>query len=72
MAKAKKKKVTSSKKRAAADKSFKIVRENTPFMSYRITDQTIYWAILFVYIFALSLWVLNIQIDTLKILESIQ
>lgn len=62
----------SAPKKAAVAKSFKIGKDSSDFMSFRITDQTIYWSILFIYILALSLWVLNIQIDTLRILDSIQ
>lgn len=71
-AKAKAKKKVSASKKVKSDNSFSMLKESSPFMSFKITDQTIYWSILFIYIFALSLWVLNIQIDTLKILNSIQ
>ncbi|HPF30771.1 MAG TPA: hypothetical protein PLO25_00455 [Candidatus Saccharibacteria bacterium] len=74
MVKAKKKKIVKAKvaKKVASDNSFKIIKDKTPFMTYKITDQTIYWAILFIYIFALSLWVLNLQIDTMEILNNLQ
>lgn len=56
---------------AVAVRSFQIVKEKTPFMTYQVTQQTIYWAILFVYIMILSLWILNIQLDTLRIIDKI-
>ena len=74
MVKAKKKKIVKAKvaKKVASDNSFKIIKDKTPFMTYKITDQTIYWAILFIYIFALSLWVLHLQIETLEIINNMQ
>lgn len=58
-------------KKVVKDNSFQVIGERTPFMTFKVTEQTIYWGVLFVYIFALSLWVLNIQLDILRILESI-
>ena len=52
-------------------KSFKIVQDRTPFLTYQITQQTVYWTVLFIYILILSLWILNIQLDTLRIIEKI-
>ena len=66
-----KKKKKSVSKKSSKIKSFKQSKETTPFMSFVITKQTAYWVILFVLIFVLALWVLNIQLDTLRILESI-
>ncbi len=60
------------KTKSSSDKSFKMINEQHPFMTFKITDQTIYWSILFIVIMALSLWVLNIQIDTIRILDRIQ
>jgi hypothetical protein len=58
-------------KKSTEAKSFVIGKESSPFMSFRVTNQTIYWAILFIYILLLSLWVLNIQMDTIQIINSI-
>jgi hypothetical protein len=52
-------------------KSFQRVKEQSVFMSYQITQQTIFWGILFIYIMILSLWILNIQLDTLRIIDRI-
>jgi hypothetical protein len=52
-------------------KSFKITKEKVPFVTYQITEQTILWIVLLVYIMALSIWILNIQMDTLRIIEKI-
>ena len=59
------------KAKATQPESFKLQREPRRFLTFKVTDQTIYWAILLVYIMGLSLWVLNIQIDTYHILDSI-
>ena len=73
---AKKVKKVALKKRSTAKKStkpvnFKVCREKFPFMSFRFTQQTFYWVILLALIFALSLWVLKIQLDTTEIINSI-
>lgn len=59
------------KSKALVVKSFQIVKDRTPFMSYQVTQQTVFWAILFIYIMILSLWILNIQLDTLRIIDKI-
>ncbi|NCQ54568.1 hypothetical protein COV88_01000 [Candidatus Saccharibacteria bacterium CG11_big_fil_rev_8_21_14_0_20_41_19] len=64
-------KATPRKAKAVAFKSFQLVKEKTPFMTYQVSQQTIYWAILFIYIMILSLWILNIQLDTLRIIDKI-
>lgn len=58
-------------KKVAKLKTFKLYKEQTPFLSFKFTMQTMYWFILLVLIFALSLWVLSIQLKTASILESI-
>ena len=65
-----------SKKQPKAKKStkpvtFKISREKSPFFTFKFTEQTVYWIILLALIFALSLWVLKIQLDTTEIINSI-
>ena len=64
-------KKSSPKKKNEEYKTFAIQPEKHPFMSFHVSDQTIYWAILLLYIMGLSLWVLNIQIDTCRILENV-
>lgn len=68
-------KKTSVKKSVAkkvTNASFKVGRETTPFKTYKITEQTIYWGVLVVYILLLSLWILKIQVDTLNIVDQIE
>ncbi len=52
--------------------SFKVAKDTKPFVSYRITEQTVYWSILLILILILSLWVLNIQINISDLLDSIK
>lgn len=52
--------------------SFKLSPETSPFVSFRITDQTVYWSILLILILVLALWVLQIQVNISDILDSIK
>ncbi len=52
-------------------KSFKVGKDSKPFMSFKVTDQTIYWSILLIMVLALSLWVLQIQINITDTINSI-
>lgn len=52
-------------------KSFSIYKNKEPFVSFKITQQTIYWAILLSLVLILFLWILNIQIDTIRAVSNI-
>ena len=65
------KKVVTKSKKPIKYESFKISREKAPFTAFRFTEQTLYWTILLVVIFALSLWVLHIQMDLIDLINSI-
>lgn len=54
-----------------AVKSFRVSPDTRPFVSFQITKQTVYWAILLGFILVLFLWILNIQLDILRITDSI-
>jgi len=58
-------------KKSAKMESFKLSKSKTPFVSFKITKQTIYWAVLLTLIFILFIWVLNIQIDTIRAVNNI-
>jgi hypothetical protein len=58
-------------KKASKMQSFHLSKEANRFLSFKLTEQTIYWIILLVLILGLSLWVLNIQLRTTDILNSI-
>jgi len=64
--------VSAKSKKSAEFESFHLGKEKTPFMTFRITDQTIYWSILLIYIMLLVLWISNIQLETLRIIENIK
>ena len=66
------KKSTARKPKTAALESFKVSKEPYPFMSFHVTDQTVYWSILLILILLLGLWVINIQINISNILNSIK
>jgi hypothetical protein len=68
--------MATKKKRASSKKSIKLesfqaCNETAPFISLRVTEQTVYWSVLLVYVLVLSLWILNIQLQTLEIINSI-
>jgi len=67
------KKVTAVKaKKVAKPQSFKLSNESGPFVSFRVTEQTVYWSILLIYIMLLVLWISNIQLETMRIIDTIK
>ena len=60
------------KPRNVAMQSFKLSKEKVPFVSFKITDQTIYWSALLILVLLLGLWVVNIQINISDILNAIK
>ncbi|MDN5275745.1 MAG: hypothetical protein JWN33_394 [Candidatus Saccharibacteria bacterium] len=64
------KKKTASKK-APALQSFKLTKEPRPFVSFRPNKQTLYWAILLVFILVTQLWVLKLQLEIVDLTDSI-
>lgn len=52
-------------------KDFKISKEPYPFMTFKITEQTLYWFVMLSLVFCLALWVLSLQLKTTEIIESI-
>lgn len=53
-------------------KSFKVSNEAGPFVSFKVTDQTVYWSILLLLILLLFLWVLSIQVNISDLLNSMK
>lgn len=69
------KKKTSKKKAAAKvdeSQSFRIVPETKPFLSFKITRQTVYWIILVMVIVALQLWIVKMQLDIANVIDALQ
>ena len=73
MAKSKKSAKSPKKARKVVKKvvAFKVAKEKTPFMTFKLTEQTFYWFVMLSLIFCLALWVLSIQLKTTEILESL-
>jgi hypothetical protein len=60
------KRVTASKKsKVVSEQSFKLSREPVPFMTYKITKQTMYWLVLLLVILILEVWILQMQFKAL-------
>jgi hypothetical protein len=54
-------KSTSRASKAAELQSFRVVKQQEPFLSFKVTVQTLYWLILAGAVLLLGLWVLNIH-----------
>lgn len=66
-----------SKKKGAATSnshrlfSISLVPDSQPFMTFRLTTQTIYWLIFAVTVLALSLWVLRLNLEIVSLYDQI-
>jgi len=56
---------------SSAMRSFKLSRNTPPFMTKHVTQQTLYWLILMVFIVFVQLWILKIQLDVINTLQSV-
>lgn len=61
----------SRSKAVVAMKSFKLSRNDRPFMTTHITKQTVYWSVLLIYVMLLQIWILNIQLDVIAVTDSL-
>lgn len=52
--------------------SFRIDNETTPFLTFRLTRQSLYWFIFSVAILGLGIWVLLLNIKIVQIYDQIQ
>ena len=64
-------KKTTKKKKSAEYASLKKKKKKTPFFTFKVTDQTIYWLVLSVVVFLLALWVLHLHLELLEVITSI-
>jgi len=55
-------KKTASQKTAPMQ-SFRVYKDSTPFTTFKVTRQTLYWLILLTFIVITQLWILKIQMD---------
>lgn len=58
-------------KKAQPMQSFKPAKSSEPFLTVRITHQTVYWAILAIIVLALGLWVIDINDRVMTIYDQI-
>lgn len=61
----------SASTKATTMRSFMPSRPTEPFLTFRITHQTLYWLILAVFVLALGIWVTAISIRVQHIYDSI-
>lgn len=69
----KRKRTVKSTRRAKAPeiRSFRIAPEDVPFMTFKLTRQTLYWLVLSAVVVAFTLWILKLQSDIQEIYDSI-
>ena len=62
---------TPTKAASAATRTQAKTYDDSPFMTFRITRQTIYWGILCAIVLALALWVVDINDRVMRIYDQI-
>jgi len=66
-------KATSSKsKRPVFVQSFRPMANDTPFLTFRLTKQTLYWLVLSVVVLFFGLWIVKMQLQIEDIYNSIE
>lgn len=74
MATVKKRKITTKKpvstkqQKEPVYKTFKLTKDSGNFVTFKFTKQTLYWAILLVYILFLDVWITNAQMNAMVLL----
>jgi hypothetical protein len=66
------KKTTTKKVVKPVAKSFKVHKETEPFMTFKVTEQTVYWLIFLAAVLILGIWLVNSQNNVASILDGIQ
>jgi cell wall-associated NlpC family hydrolase len=61
-----------STKKAGSPKSFRLSRADQPFMSFRATEQTVYWLIISMAVLALGAWVMYLHTEIQNIYDTIE
>ena len=56
-----------TRKKQPKYENFKLAKNDTPFFTYKVTDQTIYWLVLSITVFILALWVLHLHLELIRI-----
>jgi len=52
-------------------KSFKVHKDVKPFVQFQVTQQTVYWSVLLIFILMLALWILGLQLNIDETINSI-
>lgn len=52
--------------------SFRKCPEPQPFMTFKITQDTVYWLIICVLVFALGAWILKVQRDVMALYDQVE
>ena len=60
-----------SRGKSEAMKSFKLSKSDTPFLTFSLSKQTLYWAVFGLVVVAFSLWIFKIQADVNAIYDQI-
>lgn len=63
-------KATTAKKPVAM-RSFRVAPDVKPFVTVGLTRQTVYWTILLLFVIAMQLWIVKIQMDIITLTNSI-
>ena len=58
--------------KAPVVKSFRKCPEARPFMTFKITQETVYWLIICVSVFALGTWILKVQHDVMDLYDQVE
>lgn len=61
----------STSKKTVPMKSFHVYKNDVPFITFRITRQTVYWTVLLISIIVTQLWILRIQTDIATLTNTI-
>lgn len=51
--------------------SFRVAKRDEPFFTFRITHQTVYWALLAIIVLSLGLWVIDINDRVQRIYDQV-
>lgn len=60
------------KQKAVTHQSFRPTKENTPFMTFQFTQQSVYWLILSVLVLALGAWVMYLNVKIQDIYDQVE
>jgi hypothetical protein len=57
----------STSAKTAPMRSFRVYKDDKPFVRLRLTRQTLYWIILLTFIVITQLWIIKIQMDIINL-----